>query len=127
MFAMQRRAMSLKKVATTAATMELPPGAIAGMAIRTDVAETSPAAIATIGGRTKMVRGVDLTAAPPDGDEPGWRGAGRLTAQGDVLRTGVTLGFTGEPGKRLGDLRAFSRWRDRLRCCQALCSGLRWP
>ena len=74
-----------------------------------------------------MVRGVDLTAAPPDGEEPWWRGAGRLMAQGDVLRTGVTVGLTGEPGKRLGDLRAFSGWWDRLRCCQALCSGLRWP
>src|SRR6266849_2366893 len=56
----------LKKIATTAATMELPPGATAGMAIRAEVAETSPAAIATIGVGTKMVRGVDLTAAPPD-------------------------------------------------------------
>ena len=75
--------------------MELPPGATAGMAIRDDVAEISPAAIATIGVGTKMARGVDLPVAPPDGDEPWWRGAGWLTAQGDVLRTGVTVGFAG--------------------------------
>ncbi len=74
-----------------------------------------------------MVRGVDLTAAPSGGDEPWWRGAGRLTVQGDVLRAGITVGFTGEPGERLGDLRAFSGWQDRWRCWQALCSGLRWP
>jgi hypothetical protein len=37
-FAMQRRALGLKKVATTAATMELSPGATAGMAMRADVA-----------------------------------------------------------------------------------------
>src|SRR4029453_16961788 len=109
---MQRRALGRKKVATTAATMELSPGATAGMAMRADVAETSPAARATIGVGTKMVRGVDLTAAPPEGDEPWWRGAGRLMAPGDVLRTGVTVGLTGEPGKRLGDLRGFSRWWD---------------
>ena len=60
-------------------------------------------------------------------DKPWWRGAGRLTAQDAVLRTGVTVGLTGEPGKRLGALRAFAGWRDRLRCGQALCSGLRWP
>src|SRR5262249_60234867 len=85
-----RRTSVLKKLASTGATMELPPGATAGMAIRADVAETSPAAIATIGVGTKMVRGVDLTAVPPDGAEPWWRGAGWLTAQGNVLRTGVT-------------------------------------
>src|SRR5262245_19002434 len=82
---MQQRAMGLKKIATTTVTMEVLPGATAGMAIRDDVAETRPAAIATIGVRTKMVRGVDLTAAPPDGDELWGRSAGWLTTQGDVL------------------------------------------
>src|SRR4029434_2800952 len=113
-------AMGFEEVALAGRAMQLPPGTTAGMAIRADVAETRPATIATIGVGTKMARGVDLTAAPPDGDEPeGW-GAARLTAQGDVLRTGVTVGVTGEPGKRFGALRAFSGWRNRLCCCQVL-------
>jgi hypothetical protein len=93
--------MRLKKVAAVAAAMELPPWATAGMAIRTDVAETSPATIAAIRVRTEMVRGVDLTAAPSYKDELGWRGAERLSAQVAVLLTGVTVRFPSEPLKRL--------------------------
>src|SRR5919108_4968978 len=118
-FAMQRRVMRLKKVAAAAAAMELPPGAAAGMAIRTDVAETGPATIAAIRVGTEMVRGGDLTAAPSYKDELGWRGAGRLSAKVAVLLTGVTVRFPGESLKRLWALRAFSGWRDRVRCGQA--------
>ena len=57
--------------------MALPPGAPAGMARRPAVAEPSPATRATSGVGTAMGRGVDLTAAPPAGDEPGWRGRWR--------------------------------------------------
>lgn len=124
---MKRRAMGLKKVAAAAAAMELPPGATAGMAIGADIAQTGPAAIATIGVGTEMRRGVDLTAAPPQGDEPWWQGTGRLTAEVNVLLTGVTVGLTGEPLKKLWALRAFSGWRDRLRCGQASRSGRRSP
>src|SRR2546426_215263 len=125
--AMQRRATGLKKGAAAAAAMELTPGAAAGMAIRADVAETGPAAIAAIGVGTEMVRGVDLTVAPPDEDELGWRGAGRLSAQVAVLLTGVTGWLTGESLQRLWALRAFSGWRDRLRCGQASRSVRRSP
>src|SRR4029450_2018938 len=89
--AMQRGAMGFEEVALAGRAMQLPPGTTAGMAIRADVAETRPATIATIGVGTKMARGVDLTAAPPDGDEPWGGGAGRFTGQGDGLRTGVRL------------------------------------
>jgi hypothetical protein len=93
--------MGLKKVAAATAAMELTPGAAAGMAIRADVAETGPAAIAAIGVGTEMVRGVDLTAAPPYEDELGGRGAGRLSAKVAVLLTGGTVWLTGESLKRL--------------------------
>src|SRR5882672_4971661 len=106
---MQRRALGRKKVAPTAATMELPPGAIAGMAICTDVAETSPAAIATIGGRTKMVRGVDLTAAPRMEMSRGGGAQGgsrrRVTSCAQASQWGLRV----SPGKGLG---TFERFRD---------------
>jgi hypothetical protein len=99
---MEDRAMGLQKVAAIAAAMELPPGAAAGMAIGADVAQTGPAAIATIRGGTEMVRGVDLTAAPPEEDELGWRSAGRLSAQVAVLLTDLAMGLVGQSGKGFG-------------------------
>jgi hypothetical protein len=49
-----------------------------------------------------MVRGVDLTAAPPEEDEQGWRSAGRLSAQVAVLLTGLAMRLVGQSGKGFG-------------------------
>ena len=105
---MKNRPMRFKEVALTLAAIELSPGASAGMTVGPEVAQAEPAAIATVGSWTELLGGVDLTLASSRRDQQRWRGAGRLTVQGDVLRAGITVGFTGEPGERLGDLRAFS-------------------
>ena len=58
---MQRRALGLKKVATTAATMKLPPGATTGMAIRPQIVEPQPAAIVTVPMGAKVHGGIHGT------------------------------------------------------------------
>src|SRR5262249_6424783 len=81
-------AMRLQKVAIAAGAVPLPPGATTGMAMGPEVAQAEPAAIATVGSRTELLGGVDLTPASSCRGQQRWRGAGRLTARRDARFTG---------------------------------------
>src|SRR5262245_38655355 len=100
--AVEQGAMRLQKVAIAAGAVQLPPGPTTGMAIGPEVAQAEPAAIATVGSRTELLGGVDLTPAASRQDHQRWRGAGRLTARRDTLFTGVAGGHTGRADKGLG-------------------------
>src|SRR5215510_1298659 len=98
---MQRRAMRLKKIPVTGAAVELSPGTAVGMPVGRDITQPRPAAIATGGSGTEMLRGVDVTAATSCcRNRRGWR---RWWQPGslDRLLTGRTTGLTGEPRKGL--------------------------
>ena len=58
---MKNRAMMLGKIAVARGAVQLPPGAATGMAIGPQVVQPQPAAIVTIGVRTKVLQGVDGT------------------------------------------------------------------
>jgi hypothetical protein len=60
-FAVEDGAMRFQKIPLARRTVELTPGAAAGMAIGAQIAQTEPASVVTTGMRTKMQRGIDLT------------------------------------------------------------------
>src|SRR2546427_12877448 len=88
---MQRRAVGLLEIATTARAIQLAPRATAGMTVGTNIAQPEPAAIATGGIGKEMARGVHLAAASTRGGDGGWRGAGGRRARrgGVVTRGGI--------------------------------------
>ena len=67
--AMQRRAVGLLEIATTARAIQLAPGATAGMPVGRDIAQAEPTAIPTVGIGTEMLGGVDLAPASSRRDE----------------------------------------------------------
>src|SRR5262249_60383051 len=73
---MQRRAMRLKKIPVTGAAVELSPGTAVGMPVGRDITQPGPAAIATGGIGTEMLRGGDVTAATSWGSHRGGGGGG---------------------------------------------------
>src|SRR5499426_528352 len=100
--AVEQGALGLQKVSIAVGAVQLTPRPTAGMAIGPEVAQAEPAAIATVGSRTELLGGVDLTPASSRRDHQRWRGAGRLTARRDALFTGVAGGLTGRADKGLG-------------------------
>ena len=68
---MQRGAVGLLAVATTARAMQLSPGAAVGMPVGREMAQPEPAALATGRSGTAMARGVHLAAASACGDDGG--------------------------------------------------------
>src|SRR5882724_9717690 len=98
---MQRRAMGFEKVAITGDAVQLPPGATARVAVRTDIASPKPAAIGTVGIRAEMLRGVHLTwPSPAGGDRRRWEGRWQSRWFLRRLRTGRTVGLACETRKR---------------------------
>src|SRR6266850_4699191 len=124
---MQRGAMGLLEVAATAAAMQLPPGATAGMTVGTNIAQPEPALIRTVRIRAEMPRGLHLARPSPRGHEAGWRATGLLGSVLVGLRTGGTGGLAGEARKRLRVAGALARWRQRLRWPLLLSGTLVWP
>src|SRR5215813_11217019 len=112
---MKERAIGFEKVALTTAAIQLPPRATAGMTVCTDIPQTGPAAVATVGIRTELVRGVDLATASPCRDDTRWRANGWFTVRLDGLLTRLAVGLTGEARKGFGACGAFAGRRQRLR------------
>src|SRR5262252_209455 len=55
--------MMFGEIAVARRTVELPPGATAGMAVGTQVAQASPTAVVTARTRTEVLRGVNFAGA----------------------------------------------------------------
>src|SRR2546427_1717660 len=104
----------LLEVAATAAAMQLPPGATAGMTVGTNIAQPEPALIRTVRIRAEMPRGLHLARPSPRGHEAGWRATGLLGSVLVGLLTGGTGGLAGEARKRLRVAGALARRRQRL-------------
>jgi hypothetical protein len=68
LFAMEDRAMGLQKVTVACRTVELTPGAAAGMTVGPEIAEPEPPPIVTSAVRTEVLRGVHCTRT-----SVGWR------------------------------------------------------
>ena len=81
---MKDRAKGLEKGAVTGDAQQLPPATATGMAIGAEIAPSRPAAIGTVRVRTKVRRGINLTAAPSCGHDARWRGAGGLCGRRSV-------------------------------------------
>ena len=88
---MKDRAVMLWEIPVAAEAVELPPRAATGMAIGPQIPQPSPTAIGTIGGGTKVHRGVHGTGAAVrwgHGSGPSrrrWRArSGRLLTQGTM-------------------------------------------
>ena len=64
-FAMQRGTMSFENVAIAGGTVELPPGATTGMAVRLEIPTASPPIIGTVRMGTEMLCGRHRAWAPP--------------------------------------------------------------
>ena len=75
--AMQRRAVGLLEIATTAGAMQLAPGATVGVTIGTDIAEPDPAPIVAGGMGAEVPRRVHLARAAARGHDTGWRALAR--------------------------------------------------
>ena len=71
--AVKEGAEGLETIPATGDAQQLAPWASIGMAVGTEIASAHPAAIGTVRVRAEVRRGVDLAAAPPRGDEAGWR------------------------------------------------------
>src|SRR6266446_8908603 len=91
----------LRKVISARGTLELPPGAVVGVTVGTDIAEPDPAPIGTGRMRTEMLRGLHLAWPSPRGHEAGWRATRRLGYVFVGLLTGGTGGLAGKTRKRL--------------------------
>src|SRR5262249_45820617 len=125
--AMQRRAMGLLEIATTARAIHLAPRSTAGMAIGTDIAPSPPALIRTVRMRAEMLRGVYLARSSARGDHAGWRATGRLGGMLEGMLTGSTVGLCGEARKGGGLTVALWRWGCGLQCRRVRGSGVAWP
>ncbi len=84
------------------------------MTVGANIAQPEPAAIATVGIGTEMVRGVHLAAAAARGDDGGWRGTGGLRARRGGVLTRVAMGLVGEARKGLRDTGGLAGWWERL-------------
>src|SRR5712692_7095515 len=124
---MQRRAVGLLEIATTARAIQLAPRATAGMTVGTAIAQPHPAPIGTDGMRAEVPRGVHLARPSSRGDHAGWRAPGRLTARLDTMCTGVTVGLTNETRKGFGLLGALARWRHGLGWILPRHRAIAWP
>src|SRR5256884_3105672 len=111
---MQRRAMGLLEIATTARAMQLAPQSTAGMTVGRDIAQAEPATIRTGGTGTEMLRGIHLARPSPRGHDAGWGATGRLGCVRVGLLTGGTGGLAGEARKRLWVAGALAQWHDGL-------------
>src|SRR6266849_3673024 len=111
---MQRRAMGLLEIATTARAMQLAPRSTAGMTVGRDIAQAEPAPIVAVGMRAEVARGLHLARPSPHGDNTGWRAPGRLGSVRVGLLTGGTGRLAGEARKRLRVAGALARWQDGL-------------
>src|SRR4029450_13034058 len=109
-FAMEEGAEGLEKGATTDHTPQLPPGTTIGMAIGAEMAPADPAPRGTVRVRAEVHRGVDLAAAPPGGEDGGWRRCGGWRAGGGGGLTGVAVRLLGESRKRFGLAAALWQW-----------------
>src|SRR2546427_2052553 len=127
MLPVTRCAVGLLEVAAAAGTMQLSPGATAGMTVGTNIAQPEPAAIATVGIGTEMARGVHLAAASARGDDGrGW-GAGGLRARRGGVLTRVAMGLVGEARKGLRGTGVLAGWGDRRGGPLYVCGGAAGP
>src|SRR4029434_6781527 len=117
----------LKKFPATCAAIELSPGTATRMTVGRDMAEPEPATIATVGIRTEMIGGVDVTAAASCRRSRRGRRRGLQPGSLDRLLTSSARGFTGETRKGLGLFGALALAYQRLGWHRASCSRLRWP
>jgi hypothetical protein len=90
LFAGEKRAMRLQKVALACRAGALPPGATTGMAVGPEIAKAKPAPIGTMAVRTQVPGGVDLTGSPVRRGPGGGRyRRGRLGMRGISLTQGT--------------------------------------
>src|SRR5262249_1832257 len=92
-----------------------------------EIAPAHPAAIGTVRVWAEMGGGVDLTAAPPRGDDArGWSCGGLRMGVGRVL-TGVAVRLGGETHKGFRLAAARAPWGWGIPCRQARGNGVAWP
>src|SRR5262249_812307 len=102
LFAVEERTVRFQKVPLTRGTVELPPGATAGMTVGPQIVQPQPTAIVTIGVGTKMHRGVHGTRPSVRwgyGIRPSRRGWSPCP---DLLLTQGTVGLARQARERFG-------------------------
>jgi hypothetical protein len=102
LFAVEEGAMGLQKVALTRDTVELAPGAAAGMTVGAEIAQPEPAPIVTIAVRTKVPRSVDLTGTPVGRCHGSGRHRRKRFGRRSVLFTQGAMGLVRQAFERFG-------------------------